>query len=255
MAKVFISYSHKDEDLVNKLIDSIDRKKHDVLIDRNILDIGDPINTELKKNIQISDYVLVFLSSSSVKSKWVKQEIYETLYLELKAKRLKLIPIVIEKCDHENIFKSLKTYDRFYSAYLTDPIKSVAHINETICHEPKTVFVDENYLRLDINYPNLEIYMVGDLVGWEANSQLRYNELVDGYLLFGFHVMAHTYFKHFVLCELNESKDIRDKLVNSNLNITGTGDIDINTRKRRVWFSLRNFPVEGPSKNNVWNED
>jgi len=255
MSKLFISYSHKDEIIVDKIIDNFYKKGHNIFIDKNTLNTGDPINTELLKNIQKSDFTIIFLSTNSINSKWVRQEIYETLYFELLSKKLKLLPIVIQECDHYNIFKNLKKYDRIYSNYLNDPIKSIDQINNTINKPTSSIFLNENYMRLDIPYPNLEIYMVGDLVGWDANSQLKYHELIDGYLLFGFNKKPHTYFKHFAICDLKESKNIRDKLINSNLNVTGTGDIDPQTNKRRIWFTLKDFSVEGPTRNNIWPEE
>ena len=77
---------------------------HDIWIDENQLSISDAISSEIQRNIQNSDYVIVFLSSNSVDSKWIRQEIYEALYQELKYREVKLIPCLIDDCQLPKAF-------------------------------------------------------------------------------------------------------------------------------------------------------
>ncbi|MEK0337958.1 MAG: toll/interleukin-1 receptor domain-containing protein, partial [Nitrosopumilus sp.] len=99
MSKIFISYSHKDKQRVQNIVKKIKGAGHDIWTDESRLSISDAISSEIQKNIQNSDYVIVFLSSNSVDSKWVRQEIYEALYQELKNRELKLIPCLIDDCE------------------------------------------------------------------------------------------------------------------------------------------------------------
>jgi len=103
MAKVFVSYSHKDADILDQYLDDMKNRGHRVDIDKSFLKPGDPINTEIKKRIIESDFILVFLSQWSAASKWVKQEVFESLHQELRTKRLNLIPCHIGRGDERKI--------------------------------------------------------------------------------------------------------------------------------------------------------
>jgi hypothetical protein len=175
-----------------------------------------------------------------VKSKWVSQEIYESLYLELAYKKVKLIPCLVEKCHLPLAFTKTKKLSRIYADLENNYNEAVENIIKTLDGDPYELFEVENYAILEIPHSSLTIYLTGEIYSrpWEINEDLRYVETIDSYLLFSFHMQSYTNFKHFVLCELSEGKKVKDKLDNLGYIVTGSGDIDKQTGKRRVWFNI-----------------
>ena len=133
---------------------------------------------------------------------------------------------------------------------------------DTLAKDSRALFKSENYAMLKIPYPNLNIYLTGEIYSkkWGKNEEMKYFETVDSYLLFGFSIELYTNFKHFVLCELKEAKDIRDKLRTLGYIVTGSGDIDDETGKRRIWFKVKenadfsNYNIVIEEDNNQWAE-
>ena len=60
MSKVFISYSHKDKQQVQNIVKNIKDAGHDIWIDECRLSISDTISSEIQKNIQELNDVIIF---------------------------------------------------------------------------------------------------------------------------------------------------------------------------------------------------
>jgi hypothetical protein len=252
MAKIFISYSHQDKGFVQSIMDQINTTHHEIVIDNQDFEIGSPINHTILKSIAEAEFILVFLSSNSVNSNWVLKEIYSSLYCELKDKQTKLIPCIIDDCTlPKNLFK-FKQYERINLDFKTNFEDSIQTLKKRLESTNPPIFENENYFVLKIPVSNLEIYMTGELYDWQKNSQLKYVEMIDSYLLFGFNKVPNTFFKHFVICDLDESSEIKDIILNAGYYAPGFGDIDPETGKRRIWFSVREYPIFGKNNNNKW---
>lgn len=119
-------------------------------------------------------------------------------------------------------------------------------------------FENKYYAKLNITISGLEIYMTGETYGWGKNPVMKYNELADSYLLFDFNIEPFRHFKHFILCEEREAYDLRNKLRSLGYIVTGTGDIDDESQKRRIWFKVKpnmvfsNHPFKITEDNNQW---
>ena len=258
MSDIFISYSHEDKSKVQNIVTKIKAAGHNVWIDESKLSISDTISIDIKKNIQTADFVMIFLSLNSVKSLWVKQEIYEALYFELKKKKSKLIPCLIDDCELPIAFTKSKRFNRMYENFIKDEQESFDKVLSIFNSPPRDVFENEYYSILNIPIPGLEIYMPGETYGWGKNSVMKYFETVDSYLLFDFNIEPFKHFKHFVLCEEKDADDIRGKLKSLGYIVTGTGDVDDETQKRRIWFKIKpsmefcNHPFKITEDNNQW---
>lgn len=261
MSKVFISYAHKDKNIVEKIVSKIEENGHDIWIDDGKLDPAAAINEKIQLAIQDSDYVIVFLSKSSVKSKWVQQEVYEALYQELKNEKTKLIPLKIEDCDLPKAFTKTKKFSRLYIDFLTDKKASESQLIEILKKGPTEIFVGENYAVLHIPQTGWDIYLTGDTTTpeqWCLNPELKFFETVNSYLLFGFDVIPKTKFKNFVLCNLDDTDPVSDKLGTTKYISGGNGSYDHEFDKQRMWFlvpngyEFSNYKVEISKNNNKW---
>lgn len=255
MSRVFVSYAHEDRDVVARLTQEIEQTGHDVQLDQVFLNPGDPLSTKIRNEIEQADLVCVVLSSSSVASTWVRHEIAEVLCRELEKKRAQLLPCVIDSCEMPPILGRLTRFERLYLDFSRDFAGALESLKNRLEQGERPIFEQEQHLRLDVPVSGLDLYLTGEPWNWERNDDLKYFEMVDGYLLFGFRLEPWTYFKHFALCDEADASRVRGALQSAGLLVGGTGDRDLGARKRRVWFTLPDYPVDGPQNNNRWPAD
>ena len=98
--KVFITYSHKDTDAKNKLIECLALMKRQDMIttwhDNEILP-GDKWREAISDNLTDSDIILYLVSASSLDSENCNKELGEALGSEMR-----VVPIILESCDWQN---------------------------------------------------------------------------------------------------------------------------------------------------------
>ncbi len=93
MSQVFISYSRKDLEFVDRLANDLTTAGFKVWYDLSGLEAGSQWGNEIQKAIDASQFFLVVLSQNSVKSNWVERE-----FLRASDQGLKIIPILCQKC-------------------------------------------------------------------------------------------------------------------------------------------------------------
>ena len=74
MAKLFLSYSRRDESKARRLTTWLERESHDVWRDEDDIGGGASFSSEIEKALKNSDAVLVLWSTESVRSAWVRDE-------------------------------------------------------------------------------------------------------------------------------------------------------------------------------------
>lgn len=96
---IFISYSHKDKELVVPIASYLGRLGLRVWMDTKELSVGDTIVESVSKAISNSDIYVVALSPAALSSSWVSHELNTALTLELTQGHPKVLPILIAKVD------------------------------------------------------------------------------------------------------------------------------------------------------------
>ena len=76
MANVFVSYSRQDIEFARKLVEWLEKKGHQVWMDKKRILGGADYREEIADGISSADVFISLLSPDSVTSKWVKREIY-----------------------------------------------------------------------------------------------------------------------------------------------------------------------------------
>src|SRR6478736_3231246 len=74
MAKLFLSYSRKDEGRARRFTEWLEREGHDVWRDEDDIGGGASFSVEIEKALEDCDAVLVLWSAASVQSAWVRDE-------------------------------------------------------------------------------------------------------------------------------------------------------------------------------------
>lgn len=81
MGHIFISYSRKDEEYVNKLVEALENEGFDVWIDREMLTGAEWIRV-INQKIDTCDAFVIVLTKDSKESKWVNRELLYALQEE-----------------------------------------------------------------------------------------------------------------------------------------------------------------------------
>lgn len=96
---VFLSHNHLDKDFVRKLARDLENHGVRYWLDEAEIKIGDSLIQKIREGIDSIDYFAVILSPNSVKAPWVLNELDVAMNYQINGKRIKVLPILLEKCD------------------------------------------------------------------------------------------------------------------------------------------------------------
>ena len=99
--KVFVSYSHKDDAFTRELVKKLESSDVNVTIDVHSLRLGDCIQEFIQKAVRSTEWTIMIVSQSSLRSPWVMAEFMETILYERFQDRSRLIPVTID----DSVFK------------------------------------------------------------------------------------------------------------------------------------------------------
>jgi hypothetical protein len=96
MSSIFLSHSHADKPFVRKLANDLMAIGHKVWIDEAEINIGDSLLTKITSGIGKVEYVAAIISSHSIESSWVQQELEIAYTRQINERRMVVLPILIE---------------------------------------------------------------------------------------------------------------------------------------------------------------
>lgn len=130
MEHVFISYSRKDEEFVNLLVEELRHNHHDVWWDRTDIPGGIDWAAEIEKAVDNSYAVILVSSAHSKKSEWVGKE----LELAKTRKKTKQIPIIPLRVDNERISRSIDSKQAidFRKMFDGNHVETIRHYRTSI---------------------------------------------------------------------------------------------------------------------------
>ncbi len=109
--KVFISYAGEDRELAKRITDRLLESNIQVRFDEYELKIGDSLIDKIQDALTTSDYILILISSNSINSKWIIEEINSKKIKEFKTRDIMTIPILIEDCEIPSPLNSFSIVD------------------------------------------------------------------------------------------------------------------------------------------------
>ena len=156
MNHVFISYSRKDAEFVNLLVEELREYSHEVWFDKSDIRGGTEWGTEIKNAVDSSYAVIVVVSTDSNRSKWVSMEV-ELAKITKKNNKVPIIPIKIDK---EKIPSSLASYHAidFSSMFEGSDIDSIRHYRSGVQQLLKALELARPILRFlkELKHSNAE---------------------------------------------------------------------------------------------------
>jgi len=131
MAKIFISYSSKNKDFAKRLASDLEKLGHEPWLDEWEIKVGECIPSKIEAGVYEADYVVVVLSTSSVKSGWVEREWKTKYWEEIERKKTLVLPVLIENCEIPPLLK-IKKYADFRKSYDVGFVELTSAISPTI---------------------------------------------------------------------------------------------------------------------------
>jgi hypothetical protein len=119
--KIFISYSHKDVELVTAFAQRLSLCGFDLWIDEKDVEIGSNYTSQIFGGIYDSDVYMVFISKSSLNSVWVNAEIDFALTRKIEGGRLQLIPVRLDDSEMPVALRNIDFLDARFS--VNDAVK------------------------------------------------------------------------------------------------------------------------------------
>lgn len=96
--RIFISYSHNDKEIAQRISESLERENIDVIIDYKNLSPGDNVFDQIRYMYESSETVIVLLSKSLFQSEFARYEFPKFFFEEARKRKINIIPILIERC-------------------------------------------------------------------------------------------------------------------------------------------------------------
>jgi hypothetical protein len=116
LPSVFLSHSHRDKPFVRSLAKHLEQFRLRVWLDEAELNVGDSLVQKLSEVIKKIDLVLAVLSKTSVKSRWVQEELQWAMSHQIARRRIKVLPLLKEECQLPAFLEG-KLYADFTTPY------------------------------------------------------------------------------------------------------------------------------------------
>lgn len=176
---IFLSYSHENQDFVDKLGTQLVRHGVRVWIDTWELSVGDSIIQRIQSAIQTSDAFVFILSKASVESEWCKRELSSGLVRELEEKRVVVLPVLIEECAIP-LFLRDKLYADFRSSY-DKGFRTILEAVAKVTSESLGRIVERPEFHVDwsIDWGRIEAYIFLRLTLIETAKEFPYTVLTQ----------------------------------------------------------------------------
>lgn len=99
MTSVFLSHNMEDKTFVRQLARDLDNHGVKYWLDEAEIKVGDSLIEKIRSGLDEVDFVAVILSPNSIASAWVQREMDVAMNQEIYGKRVKVLPIMYQKCE------------------------------------------------------------------------------------------------------------------------------------------------------------
>lgn len=144
MTRIFISYTSSDGAFADKLASDLSSFGADVFYAKWEIKVGDSIVDKINVALSTNDHLVVVLSANSVKSEWVQRELNSSMMRQLKDKKIKIKPVLIQDCDIPALLSDIK-YADFRDDYNEGFASLVDSLQEDFALEPYIELVNSQY--------------------------------------------------------------------------------------------------------------
>ena len=97
--RCFLSYNQADKQVARTLGQNLLMRGVDIWFDEWTIRVGESLSHRIQDGILSSDYFIILLSSNSVASSWVQQELVAAISLRIASKANFILPVVLDDCE------------------------------------------------------------------------------------------------------------------------------------------------------------
>ena len=144
MGKIFISYSYDDKPFVDWLVERLANENISVWYDKNEINVGDTLTKKIEEGIKSSSSIIIILSKSGLKSKWVNYELNTALVYSAQKQGVRILPIIIDDIAIPINLSSLKCAD-----FTKNKDLALEKLIQTIRQEEQKIIRPPNWDELD----------------------------------------------------------------------------------------------------------
>lgn len=128
--RIFLSHTATDKPFIEWLAIALRAHGIEVWFDKWDIKVGDSIVSKINDGLHASDNLLVALSTASVDSDWVKEELNAAQMRQLCDKKIRVLPALIEPCDVPPLLAHHRYADftKSYAAGLSDLLDTLLPI-------------------------------------------------------------------------------------------------------------------------------
>ena len=109
--RLFISYSHKDSELVTSIVRKLALSGYKIWMDDKDIVPGDNYILKIAEGVHRSDVYVIFLTKASTDSNYVTAELSYAVKRAIEEPQFKIIPILLEKVSIPDIISHLDYID------------------------------------------------------------------------------------------------------------------------------------------------
>jgi hypothetical protein len=130
--KVFLCHTSADKPFVRQVAHDLRARGYGAWLDEVEIKAGQSLIAEISKGITESRYMLVFFSTESASSQWMKIEYYNKLIEEIRRNQVSVIPVMIDDCEIPVPLRDKKYADfrKDYSDGLREVLSALGHFSD-----------------------------------------------------------------------------------------------------------------------------
>jgi hypothetical protein len=108
---LFVSHASEDKPFIDKLVLILDKYASKVWYDKREILVGDSISEKINEGLSTATALMVVLSRSSIEKQWVIRELGAAINMQISSDSLKVLPVLLEKCDIPPLLRDIKYAD------------------------------------------------------------------------------------------------------------------------------------------------
>lgn len=97
--RIFVSYSHRDSEIVSVITSCLTEEGHEIWLDSLRLQPGDNITQKISEGLEQADAIIFIISEASLRSEWVQREFSAITLQQISKRQQRIIPIRIDHCE------------------------------------------------------------------------------------------------------------------------------------------------------------
>mgnify|MGYP001478792925 CR=1 FL=1 len=247
---VFISYSHEDSDIVEKIAAYLVKENIHIWIDKWEINYGDSLIQKIQTAVTEASVLLIMLSKTSVQSEWCKKELTAGLLRELEEKRVVTIPVLLQDCEIPIFLR-----EKYYADFRTDFDTSIRKLQDSLLKNVDVTLnrvQNDKYLidwAIDNGLKDESFFLNIDSVSFSKDSE--YSVLCTLEVI-GNDVITELYKKSI---QHNAEYILIDELLKSLLDMDSKNDFRIfldNNKPKHYYFDLRDSRLHYEFKVHVY---